>query len=105
MRGNTFSSLLKEDLKRHLLLGRKAAISIERYLKGEDIKAGRFLEWKGIELEPKDIQHAERQIMPCLSVADRKNSFEEMDLGFSEEQAKKEAGRCLKICGAQIKVM
>jgi NADPH-dependent glutamate synthase beta subunit-like oxidoreductase len=85
--------------------GKDAAISIDRYLKGEDLRAGRPLEWKGIELEPQDVEHLDRQQMQRLSIAQRRNSFEEMDLGFSEQQARLEAGRCLKICGTQSKVI
>ena len=81
--------------------GKEAAISIERYLKGEDIGADRPLEWKGIELEPQNVERLERQQMQRLSIAQRKNSFEEIDSGFSEQQARLEAGRCLKICGTQ----
>jgi NADPH-dependent glutamate synthase beta subunit-like oxidoreductase len=85
--------------------GKEAAISIDRYLKGEDIKADRPQEWKSIELEPENIEHAVRQQIPRLSVAQRKNSFEEIDLGFNEQVARLEAKRCLRICGTQIKVM
>lgn len=81
--------------------GKDAAISIDRYLKGEDIKAGRPKDWKGIELEPQDVEHADRQRMPRLSLAERKGRFEEIDLGFNERQAKLEASRCLRICGMQ----
>jgi len=83
--------------------GKEAAISIDRYLKGEDIGADRPLEWKGIELEPQNVERLDRQQMQRLSIAQRKNSFEEIDLGFSEQQARLEAGRCLKICGTQSK--
>ena len=85
--------------------GKEAAISIDRYLKGEDIKADRPQEWKSIELEPENIEHAVRQQIPRLSVAQRKNSFEEIDLGFNEQVARLEAKRCLRICGTQIKGM
>jgi NADPH-dependent glutamate synthase beta subunit-like oxidoreductase len=85
--------------------GKEAAISIDRYLKGEDIRADRPKEWKGIELEPQDVEHLDRQQMQRLSIAQRRNSFEEIDSGFSEQQAGLEAGRCLKICGTQSKVI
>jgi len=81
--------------------GKEAAISIDRYLKGEDIKAGRPKDWKAIELEPQDVEHVDRQRMPRLSLAERKGKFEEIDLGFNEHQAKIEACRCLRICGIQ----
>ena len=85
--------------------GKEAAISIDRYLKGEDIGADRPLEWKGIELEPQNVERLDRQQMQRLSITRRRNGFEEIDLGFSEQQARLEAGRCLKICGTQSKVI
>ena len=39
--------------------------------------------------------------MPRISLKERKRSFKEIDLGFSEEKAKLEAERCLRICGIQ----
>ena len=58
-----------------------------------------------IALEPLDeritdlISKTERQKMPSLPVEERIRHFEEIDLGFSREQAVKEAQRCLN-CGA-----
>lgn len=85
--------------------GKEAAISIDRYLKGEPLRSNRPKQWKGIELKPKDVEQLDRQPMQRLSIAQRKNNFEEIDLGFSEQQARLEAGRCLKICGTQTKDM
>lgn len=81
--------------------GKEAAISIDRYLRGEDIRAGRSKEWKGIEFEPEHVEHAERQPMPRLPLAERNRTFKELDLGFNEEQARREADRCLRLCGIQ----
>ncbi|MBC2693910.1 MAG: hypothetical protein HF982_01225 [Desulfobacteraceae bacterium] len=81
--------------------GKDAAISIDRYLKGEDIKAGRFQKWNSIEFEPQNVKLADRQQMQRLSIAERRNSFKEIDSGFSEQQAKLEAGRCFRIYGTQ----
>ena len=39
--------------------------------------------------------------MPRLSLLERKNTFEEVDLGFKVQQARCEAERCFKICGIQ----
>jgi NADPH-dependent glutamate synthase beta subunit-like oxidoreductase len=66
------------------------------------IGADRPLEWKGIELEPQNVECLDRQQMQRLSIAQRRNSFEEIDLSFSEQQARLEAGRCLRICGTQM---
>ena len=82
--------------------GKEAAISIDRYLNGLDIKENRPTDWQGINYEPPDTKHMDRQQMPHLSVAERKGKFVEFDLGFSEQQAKCEADRCLRICGHQI---
>ncbi len=78
--------------------GREAAISISRYLKGEDLRAGR----ERIELPqedflsiPAELDPIARTKMPALSIFERKRSFAEVQLGLTEEQAKTEAQRCL----------
>ncbi|MBQ8605742.1 MAG: FAD-dependent oxidoreductase [Clostridia bacterium] len=43
-------------------------------------------------------EKAERAVMPTLSPDIRKTNFDQVILGFSDEQAKKEASRCLE-CG------
>jgi len=82
--------------------GKKAAISIDRYINGEDIKKGRALErdkpqhWGYYftrNQEPKP-----QQKMPTLSLIERRVNFDEISLGFTEEMAIKEANRCLS-CG------
>ena len=85
--------------------GKKAAISTDRYLRGEDIKADRSQKWNSIEFEPQNVKLADRQQMQRLSIAERRNSFKEIDSGFSEQQARLEAKRCLRICGTQSKVI
>ena len=82
--------------------GKKAAVSIDRYLKGEDMRVGRRKDWKGIEFEPEHAEHADRQPMFRLPLAERNRAFKEVDLGFNEEQARREASRCLRLCGMQI---
>ena len=77
--------------------GKRAAVSIDRYLKGQDLKAGRELEEtffpvedvrEGIEKEP-------RVPMPEVEVGTRVKTFDEVQLGFTEEMAVQEAKRCL----------
>ncbi|MFW9888730.1 MAG: FAD-dependent oxidoreductase, partial [Candidatus Thorarchaeota archaeon] len=78
--------------------GKKAAISIDRFLTGEDLVLGR-----GEELHPvpknliiKDgIQNSPRIAMPVLSEGKRKDSFAEVELGFDEMRALAEAERCI----------
>ena len=54
-----------------------------------------------IEFEPQNVKLADRQQMQRLSIAERRNSFKEIDSGFSEQQAILEAERCFRICGTQ----
>jgi NADPH-dependent glutamate synthase beta subunit-like oxidoreductase len=81
--------------------GKEAAISIDQYLKGKDVVAGRQREWKGCEFMPEHIELKERESMPRLSLEERKRTFKEVAQGFNEEQARSEAGRCYRICGIQ----
>jgi NADPH-dependent glutamate synthase beta subunit-like oxidoreductase len=81
--------------------GKQAAISIDRYLKGEDIKSGRGEAWKGMTFEPDHTESSARQQMPRLPLVQRSSAFSEVDLGFNEEQAEREALRCLRLCGMQ----
>ena len=78
----------------------EAAVSIDRYIRGEDLIAGREF---NSYLEPAKKPHQyipweSRVEMPERKVSDRIKDFEELELGFSEEQVKKEAARCLE-CG------
>jgi NADPH-dependent glutamate synthase beta subunit-like oxidoreductase len=81
--------------------GKQAAISIDRYLKGQDIRIGRGKDWKGMAFEPDHAESSARQPMPRLPLAQRSSAFNEVDLGFEEEQAEQEALRCLRLCGMQ----
>jgi len=78
--------------------GRQAAISIDRYLNGEDLKAGRDVQLQPVDVPPGNFSKEAREKMPRLAPATRKHTFEEVQLGFSEAQALAEAKRCLQ-CG------
>jgi len=85
--------------------GKRAAEVIDMYLLGEPLPEvegpARKKEEIGIE-EVKarlpELEKKERVRMPKLPVERRRNSFEEVELGFTEEGAAEEAKRCLK-CG------
>jgi heterodisulfide reductase subunit A-like polyferredoxin len=83
--------------------GKQAAISIDRYIKGWDLRIGRLgqdKEWKVItEPQKKIYDSASRAQMPALSIQERINSFDEIQSGFSADMALQEANRCL-MCGA-----
>jgi hypothetical protein len=50
----------------------------------------------GRKEEEDEWEQKQRQPVPVVPVEKRRNSFNEIELGFSEEQAKMEAGRCLR---------
>jgi indolepyruvate ferredoxin oxidoreductase alpha subunit len=84
--------------------GRKAAISIDRYLRGQPLDTGRegegvfesklMVDTFGIGREP-------RLNMPVLPVEQRLGNFREVELGLSREEAIREAKRCLS-CDCRI---
>ncbi len=79
--------------------GRRAAESIDRFLKGEDLKEGRELPKPSeIEVDTEGIPKRRRARPLFLSLEERKGNFKEVVLGLKEEDALKEAERCLN-CG------
>jgi NADPH-dependent glutamate synthase beta subunit-like oxidoreductase len=81
--------------------GKEVAGAIDLYLRGEDPGRVRKEEWKGLEFISEDTEKREREQMSRITISERKKSFKEVDLGFNEEQARREAERCLRICGIQ----
>lgn len=78
----------------------EAAESIKRYLRGEDLRQGRFLE-KPPKLSPPEhgpVPAVPRQQQAMAPVAERAGDFREVYEGFTPEQAVEEAKRCLN-CG------
>jgi heterodisulfide reductase subunit A len=78
--------------------GKKAAISIMRYLNGEDLKhqqetTPEQLQWVSYT----DIINQPRKVPPTMAIENRRN-FTEVDLELDEEMSIDEARRCLK-CG------
>ncbi len=84
--------------------GRKAAVSIDRYLKGEPLDTGRegeaVFESKLI-VDTWGIAPEAKAEVPTLPVARRNGNFKEVELGLSKEDAIKEAKRCLS-CDCRI---
>jgi len=78
--------------------GFRAAESIDRYMQGRDLEAGRSLEppqTAEIDIEAMEVVHYERAHMPTIHLRRRINSFEETTTGLSANTARKEAQRCL----------
>jgi heterodisulfide reductase subunit A-like polyferredoxin len=87
--------------------GHRAAASIHRYLQGEQLEPKPKPDLPVVKLTEAEVQekmeHGEivrrpRVPMPALDVQTRRSSFAEVDLGYNEELARKEAERCLA-CG------
>jgi NADPH-dependent glutamate synthase beta subunit-like oxidoreductase/pyruvate/2-oxoacid:ferredoxin oxidoreductase beta subunit len=78
--------------------GKEAAISIDRYLRGEDLAFGRKRETEACEAPPMAVQKAKRMMLRHAPAGERKNTFAEIKFGFSEQEARDEAMRCLH-CG------
>jgi len=76
--------------------GMIAAESIDRYLKGEDLKAGREKEYESAAI-PKLMDYKPQPELVWAPVEDRLN-FETFERGFTIEEAVQEARRCLS-CG------
>ena len=87
--------------------GRKAAVSIDRYLRGVVLEDGiKPFNWSKGRLDEidraefADVERQPRREMPRLRPQERRDNFEEMELGYTEEMAKTEAQRCLS-CGCK----
>jgi NADPH-dependent glutamate synthase beta subunit-like oxidoreductase len=79
--------------------GKEAAISIDRFLSGVDLKAGRGKKIEvAKEFQKQKYHPARRAEMPVLPAAERVKNFEEVQLGLKPEAVVEEAKRCLG-CG------
>lgn len=79
--------------------GKQAAISIDRFIRGLNLREGREEEWQAVKNVPTaGYDRIPRQKMPRLSSETRISNFDEVQQGLSEEQVRQEAQRCLN-CG------
>ncbi|UCG24771.1 MAG: FAD-dependent oxidoreductase, partial [Chloroflexota bacterium] len=87
--------------------GHKAASNIQNYLRGQDLGARDRAQLPVVEMSPTEVNarrsRGEIEARPrvkvrSLGVRARRHSFEEVSLGYSEEEARAEAARCLQ-CG------
>ncbi|MBW2636305.1 MAG: FAD-dependent oxidoreductase [Deltaproteobacteria bacterium] len=81
--------------------GKEAAQSIDRYLRGEDIALGRARNWEEGIADKGDVSSIPKESRPKLKELDpddRKTHFREVIDVYSEEEAVREAKRCLS-CG------
>ena len=80
--------------------GKQAAISIDRYLGGLDLRLGREIKWNPIP-KPQTDQYdpAPRVTMARLEPRERLKNFDEVQKGITQEEVVQEAGRCIS-CGS-----
>lgn len=84
--------------------GKRAAISIDRYLRGQDLKKSREKELKKVNNPSRDsIEKRPKQAMPFLPVTDRVKDFREIKLGYKEVNAITESRRCMT-CGGKATI-
>jgi NADH-quinone oxidoreductase subunit F len=81
--------------------GKIASQSIDKYLRGESLarsyqvtKPSLLVE--AVELTEEELAEMKRPEMPTLSPQEREKNFKEVELGFDEKTAIKEARRCLR---------
>lgn len=76
--------------------GKRAAVAIDKYLDsvGDIDDSNKFSEYNLPPL-PRGIPIGKRTIMPTLSLEQRLSSFDNIELGFSENDAINESRRCL----------
>ena len=78
--------------------GKKAAVAIGRYLKGEKIDMPVEKESKIIDEPLPQVQHKPRVEMPAADIKSINGNFTEVQLGYTESMTTDEAKRCLN-CG------
>jgi NADH-quinone oxidoreductase subunit F len=81
--------------------GKVASESIDKYLRGESLtrvyevtKPSILVE--ALELTEQELAELKRPAMPTISMKQRHKNFQEIELGFDEKMAIKEAKRCLR---------
>ena len=85
--------------------GKRAAIMIDRYIRGLDLSIEESKTRSVIELTREtitDIEKTSRSKMPKLPLMARLDNFKEVELGYDEETAVREAERCLQ-CWTLVK--
>ncbi len=88
--------------------GKKAATSIDRYIRGEAIQEPEKKVWVTLSDSEFNAREADydavpRQEMQMLPIESRQGTFNIVELGLTDSQAKLEASRCLK-CDLSIEV-
>ncbi|MBM3212282.1 hypothetical protein FJZ33_08680, partial [Candidatus Poribacteria bacterium] len=84
--------------------GKKYAISIDQYLQGkspEEIPEQKAVNRKSVFARSIDEQESSRIDLPKIDINRRKSSFDTIEVSLTEEEAVREASRCLA-CGCGV---
>jgi NADH-quinone oxidoreductase subunit F len=83
--------------------GRRAALAIDKYLRGDssrvvirDRKTALGLREDRLSMEEADVPLTGRVELPPAKVQERISDFREVETGYTDEQAREEARRCLR---------
>ncbi len=83
--------------------GRRGAIAIDKYLRGDnsrveiyDLRSGAVRQMIPVDEDEDTWEAKPRLEVPKLPPVERKASFREIELGFTEDRAREEAKRCLR---------
>ena len=92
--------ILRGTVTEGIAMGHKAATSVDRYLRGKDLKQnGAVAEKEVLKIDPKMtspwLTRKACWGMPSLQPNDAVRTFSEVDLGYTEMEAIEEAKRCL----------
>jgi len=81
--------------------GHEVAVSIDRYLNNEDLKAGREKEdFKKAGIPPETLRFPKHREKPSyLTPKNRISSFDEIENSYTKEQVVREAQRCINCAG------
>jgi NADPH-dependent glutamate synthase beta subunit-like oxidoreductase len=89
--------------------GHRAALSIDRYLRGEDLISDEDEDDRVVfevkpEMVPAFMERKNRWEMPTVSARDSVRSFAETELGYADWQVREEAKRCMNcgMCGSCV---
>jgi hypothetical protein len=87
--------------------GKIAAKMIHKYIQQQPLEqeykvTRSAIRVEAIELTDKEIEELQRPSMPVLALEERSEGFKEVELGFTEEMAIREAKRCLR-CDLELK--
>ncbi len=67
--------------------GKEAAISIDRYIRGENLRAGRGEVEEPVQIPLEGIEPMAKVPMRFLPIEERVDNFREVELGYTEEMA------------------